>query len=72
MPWNPVNAVTAGLSGGLLAHAAIALLCGIPPTDPGYRFGLNLMVPVIRSCNARIHVPTAPHAVRSPVPTRPS
>ncbi|MEV5476820.1 ThiF family adenylyltransferase [Streptomyces sp. NPDC052207] len=45
MPWNPVNAVTAGLSGGLLAHAAIALLCGIPPTDPGYRFGLNLMVP---------------------------
>lgn len=45
MPWNPANAVTAGLSGGLLAHAAIALLCGVPPVDPGYRFGLNLMVP---------------------------
>ncbi|OLZ67296.1 hypothetical protein AV521_25770 [Streptomyces sp. IMTB 2501] len=45
MPWNPVNAVTAGLSGGLLAHAAITLLCGVPPVDPGYRFGLNLMVP---------------------------
>ncbi|WP_051742145.1 HesA/MoeB/ThiF family protein [Streptomyces xylophagus] len=45
MQWNPANAVTAGLSGGLLAHAAIALLCGVPPVDPGYRFGLNLMVP---------------------------
>lgn len=45
MPWNPVNAVTAGLSGSLLAHAAIMLLCGIPPVDPGCRFGLNLMVP---------------------------
>jgi molybdopterin/thiamine biosynthesis adenylyltransferase len=45
MPWNPVNAVTAGLSGSLLAHAALMLLCGIPPIDPGHRFGLNLMVP---------------------------
>ncbi|WP_369391637.1 ThiF family adenylyltransferase [Streptomyces sp. CG1] len=45
MPWNPANAVTAGLSGGLLAQAAITLLCGVPPVDPGYRFGLNLMVP---------------------------
>ncbi|MEV0173485.1 ThiF family adenylyltransferase [Streptomyces sp. NPDC050803] len=45
MPWNPVNAVTAGLSGSLLAHAALMLLCGIPQIDPGCRFGLNLMVP---------------------------
>jgi molybdopterin/thiamine biosynthesis adenylyltransferase len=45
MPWNPANAVTAGLSGGLLAHATIGLLTGVPPVDPGYRFGLNLMVP---------------------------
>ncbi|MEV6111995.1 ThiF family adenylyltransferase [Streptomyces sp. NPDC052109] len=45
MPWNPVNAVTAGLSGSLLAHAALMLLCGIPPVDPGCRFGLNLMTP---------------------------
>ena len=45
MPWNPASAVTAGLSGGLLAHAAIALLTGVPQVDPGYRFGLNLMVP---------------------------
>jgi molybdopterin/thiamine biosynthesis adenylyltransferase len=45
MPWNPVNAVTAGLSGSLLAHAALALLCGVPRIDPGCRFGLNLMVP---------------------------
>ncbi|WP_329167656.1 ThiF family adenylyltransferase [Streptomyces sp. NBC_01267] len=45
MPWNPANAMTAGLSGSLLAHAAVTLLCGVPPVDPGYRFGLNLMVP---------------------------
>lgn len=45
MPWNPVNAVTAGLSGSLLAHAAHILLCGIPEIEPGCRFGLNLMMP---------------------------
>ncbi|WP_328873625.1 ThiF family adenylyltransferase [Streptomyces sp. NBC_00287] len=45
MPWNPVNAVTAGLSGSLLAHAALTLLCGVPRIDPGCRFGLNLMMP---------------------------
>ncbi|MET9258307.1 ThiF family adenylyltransferase [Streptomyces sp. NPDC003717] len=45
MDWNPVNAMTAGLSGSLLAHAALMLLCGIPPVEPGCRFGLNLMVP---------------------------
>ncbi|MGV9455646.1 HesA/MoeB/ThiF family protein [Streptomyces sp. NPDC003635] len=45
MPWNPANAVTASLSGTLLAHAGLALLCGVPHLDPGCRFGLNLMVP---------------------------
>ncbi|MFG2294821.1 HesA/MoeB/ThiF family protein [Streptomyces sp. NPDC048603] len=45
MPWNPANAVTAGLSGSLLAHAALALLTGVPALDPGCRLGLNLMVP---------------------------
>ncbi|MGW8746426.1 ThiF family adenylyltransferase [Streptomyces sp. NPDC055794] len=45
MPWNPANAVTAGLSGGLLAHAALMLLCGVPRIEPGCRFGLNLMLP---------------------------
>ncbi|MGV9282965.1 ThiF family adenylyltransferase [Streptomyces sp. NPDC003730] len=45
MPWNPANAVTAGLSGGLLAHAALMLLCGVPLVEPGCRFGLNLMMP---------------------------
>ncbi|MCT2589708.1 ThiF family adenylyltransferase [Streptomyces sp. N2-109] len=45
MPWNPVNAVTAGLSGSLLAHAALALITGAPPMEPGYRLGFNLMVP---------------------------
>ncbi|MQY16534.1 hypothetical protein SRB5_67330 [Streptomyces sp. RB5] len=45
LPWNPVNAVTAGLSGALVAHAALALLTGIPPMASGLRFGINLMVP---------------------------
>ncbi|MET8829935.1 ThiF family adenylyltransferase [Streptomyces sp. NPDC004610] len=45
LPWNPASAVTAGLSGGLLAHAALALLTGVPALEPGFRFGVNLMVP---------------------------
>ncbi|WP_237322579.1 ThiF family adenylyltransferase [Streptomyces sp. JJ36] len=45
MPWNPVNAVTAGLSGSLLAHAALTLLTGAPPVEPGFRTGVNLMAP---------------------------
>jgi molybdopterin/thiamine biosynthesis adenylyltransferase len=60
MPWNPANAVTAGLSGGLLAHAAIALVTGVPPIDPGYRFGLNLMVPgdpIMRRSDRRADCP---------------
>ncbi|MFE4663849.1 HesA/MoeB/ThiF family protein [Streptomyces sp. NPDC056716] len=45
LPWNPASAVTAGLSGGLLAHAALSLLTGVPALEPGVRFGVNLMVP---------------------------
>ncbi|MCW2871309.1 MAG: dinucleotide-utilizing enzyme [Streptomyces oryziradicis] len=45
MPWNPVNAVSAGLSGMLMAHAALTLLTGAPPIAPGFRFGVNLMAP---------------------------
>ncbi|MFJ4684934.1 HesA/MoeB/ThiF family protein [Streptomyces sp. NPDC091377] len=45
LPWNPASAVTAGLSGGLLAHAALSLLTGVPALEPGFRFGVNLMVP---------------------------
>lgn len=43
MPWNPASAVTAELSGTLVAHAALALLSGVPPMEPGFRYGLNLM-----------------------------
>lgn len=43
MPWNPANAVTAALSGTLVAHVALALLTGVPPMEPGFRFGVNLM-----------------------------
>ncbi|MCX4744601.1 TOMM precursor leader peptide-binding protein [Kitasatospora sp. NBC_01287] len=42
MPWNPVTAVTAGLSGLLIAHAALALVTGAPPMEPGFRYGINL------------------------------
>lgn len=45
LPWNPVNAVTAGLSASLVAFGALALLTGVPRLAPGIRFGINLMVP---------------------------
>lgn len=45
MAWNPVNAVTAGLSGSLLAHVALSLLTGAPPLEPGFRLGFNLVRP---------------------------
>jgi molybdopterin/thiamine biosynthesis adenylyltransferase len=44
MPWNPASAVTAALSGTLVAHVALALLSGVPPMEPGFRYGVNLMV----------------------------
>ncbi|MYS23359.1 MULTISPECIES: HesA/MoeB/ThiF family protein [unclassified Streptomyces] len=44
MPWNPASAVTAALSGTLVAHVALALLSGVPPMQPGFRYGVNLMV----------------------------
>ncbi|MEV6104680.1 ThiF family adenylyltransferase [Streptomyces sp. NPDC051940] len=47
------NSVTAGLSGGLLAYAAIALLTGIPQLEPGLRIGLNLMRPGEPSADRR-------------------
>jgi hypothetical protein len=43
MPWNPASAVTATLSGTLVAHAALAVLTGVPPMEPGFRYGVNLM-----------------------------
>ncbi|MFD8716607.1 HesA/MoeB/ThiF family protein [Streptomyces sp. NPDC059629] len=76
MPWNPVNAVTAGLSGSLLAHAALMLLCGIPRIDPGYRFGLNLMMPgdpVMQRAERRPDCPACgAAAAASPAPPDPS
>ena len=41
-PWHPVNAVSAAVTGNLLAHAALALLTGAPPVEPGFRYGVNL------------------------------
>ncbi|MFE4369567.1 HesA/MoeB/ThiF family protein [Streptomyces sp. NPDC056835] len=71
MEWNPVNAVTAGLSGHLLVHAAIALLTGVPEMEPGFRFGLNLMAlsePVEERYERRPDCPACgtPRAVRRP------
>lgn len=71
MPWNPANAVTAGLSGGLLAHAALMLLCGVPPVEPGCRFGLNLMMPgdpVMQRARRRPDCPACRRAEPVPVP----
>jgi molybdopterin/thiamine biosynthesis adenylyltransferase len=45
LPWGPVNAVSSGLSGTLLAHAALSVLTGAPPIEPGVRFGVNLVLP---------------------------
>ncbi|MGW4897771.1 HesA/MoeB/ThiF family protein [Kitasatospora sp. NPDC004240] len=45
MPWNPATAVTAALSGALMAHAVVARLTGVPRLAPGVRFGLNLALP---------------------------
>ena len=45
LPWHPANAVTAGLAGLFIAHAALALLTGIPRLEPGFRYGLNTAVP---------------------------
>jgi len=40
-----VIATTAGLSGQLMAQAAIGLLTGIPGPAPGYVTGLNMFAP---------------------------
>jgi molybdopterin/thiamine biosynthesis adenylyltransferase len=44
-PGHPATAVTAGLSGQLVAHLAIALLTRTSPVTPGTVYGFNLMVP---------------------------
>ena len=44
-PGKAASAVTAGLSGQLVAHLAIALLTGATPVTPGTLYGINLMVP---------------------------
>ncbi|NUU22226.1 MAG: ThiF family adenylyltransferase [Streptomycetaceae bacterium] len=43
-PLHAVNAVSAGMCGSFIAHAAVAALTGVPPLEPGVRFGLNLVV----------------------------
>ena len=44
-PGHPATAVTAGLSGQLVAHLVIALLTRTSPVRPGTVYGINLMVP---------------------------
>ena len=44
-PGHPATAVSAGLSGQLVAHLAMALLTGTPQVAPGAVYGINLMVP---------------------------
>jgi molybdopterin/thiamine biosynthesis adenylyltransferase len=44
-PGHPATAMSAGLSGHLVAHLAVALLTGSSPVTPGALIGINLMVP---------------------------
>ena len=44
VPGNAACAVTAALSGQLVAHLAIALLTGTSPVTPGTVYGMNLMM----------------------------
>ncbi|MEP7026525.1 MAG: ThiF family adenylyltransferase, partial [Actinomycetota bacterium] len=44
-PGHPATAMSAGLSGHLAAHLAVALLTGSSPVTPGAVIGLNLMAP---------------------------
>jgi molybdopterin/thiamine biosynthesis adenylyltransferase len=44
-PGHPVISVTAGISGFLKAHWAIAMLTGAAPVQPGTAWGVNLMAP---------------------------
>nr|WP_246461095.1 ThiF family adenylyltransferase [Nocardia transvalensis] len=45
LPWNPANAVTAGITGNLVTYLALAVLTDAPPVEPGFRLGMNLAVP---------------------------
>jgi molybdopterin/thiamine biosynthesis adenylyltransferase len=44
-PGHPATAMSAGLSGHLVAHLAVALLTGTSPVTPGALVGINLMAP---------------------------
>jgi molybdopterin/thiamine biosynthesis adenylyltransferase len=44
VPGNAATAVTAAMSGQLVAHLAIALLTGTSPVTPGTVYGINLMM----------------------------
>jgi hypothetical protein len=44
-PGYPATAMSAGLSGHLVAHLAVALLTGASPVTPGALVGFNLMMP---------------------------
>ncbi|WP_228803359.1 HesA/MoeB/ThiF family protein [Nocardia cyriacigeorgica] len=43
LPCHPVNAVSAGLTGALLTHFALAALTGAPALEPGFRYEVNLV-----------------------------
>ncbi|WP_327109803.1 ThiF family adenylyltransferase [Nocardia sp. NBC_01730] len=44
LPWQPVNVVSAAITGNLLTHFALAVLTGAPPIEPGFRYGVNLAI----------------------------
>lgn len=45
IPMHPTNAISAGMSGTLLAHAALALITGAPNLPENSIYGMNLVAP---------------------------
>ncbi|MEC3920365.1 HesA/MoeB/ThiF family protein [Nocardia sp. CDC160] len=44
-PWEPVNIVSATITGAFLTHFALAVLTGAPPIEPGFSYEVNLAIP---------------------------
>lgn len=45
LPWNPVNIVSAAITGSFVTHFVLAVLTGAPPIELGFCYEVNLAVP---------------------------
>ena len=66
VPGHPVTAVSAMMTGCLMAHAAIALLTGAPSLPTGAGYGVNLVVPDDRVMVRHPRQPNCPACGRLP------